>query len=312
MAKGKDHHVFVSDEGDDANDGTEAFPVKTIEAAKRVMVQRGHDKCMGIRLLSGKVLTSPCGQRHCGSCTKANGRRPCPGPGCDKWISVSAKQHAECGWRKPETDKKPAQPEYVFKGEDQHGFEKLKRKMIALARQAALQYGWDGIIMGYAAKVGRGGSTARITFVSPQNELYTLDERGSLKVQQGLDDHLSINADNALTLIRQKICPNLYGGERVMKHDGLLAGEHGHHHHHHYGSQSHAAALAAGAGAGIRAHLARCACIALWCACHALVPRLAAAAARARVPTCAFAAGRWHPGPARLQPGPAGWSGRED
>jgi hypothetical protein len=61
--------------------------------------------------------------------------------------------------------------------------------------------------MGYAAKVGRGGSTARITFVSPQNELYSTDERGGIKVKPGLDDHLSINADNALTLIRQKICP---------------------------------------------------------------------------------------------------------
>lgn len=61
--------------------------------------------------------------------------------------------------------------------------------------------------MGYAAKVGRGGSTARITFVSPQNELYMTDERGGIKVKPGLDEHLSLNADNALTLIRQKICP---------------------------------------------------------------------------------------------------------
>ena len=38
--------------------------------------------------------------------------------------------------------------------------------------------------MGYAAKVGRGGSTARITFVSPQNELYMQDERGGIKVSE--------------------------------------------------------------------------------------------------------------------------------
>lgn len=134
---------------------------------------------------------------------------------------MSAKQHSECGWRKPEVDKKPAQKQFVFKADDHHGFEKVKRKMLNLARQASLQYGWDGIIMGYAAKVGRGGSTARITYVSPQNELYCTDERGGIKVKQGLDDHLSINADNALTLIRQKICPT----ERMInKHDGGLMG----------------------------------------------------------------------------------------
>lgn len=204
--------------GDDANDGTESFPVRSSDQAKRIMEQRGHSKCTGIRVLGSKVFTSPCGASRCGSCTKANGRRLCPGEGCDKWISVSAKQHSECGWRKPDADKKPALKAFTYKADDHHGFEKVKRKMLNLARQAAMQYGWDGIIMGYAAKVGRGGSTARITFVSPQNELYSTDERGGIKVKTGLDDHLSLNADNALTLIRQKICPT----ERLIKHDALL------------------------------------------------------------------------------------------
>ena len=59
----------------------------------------------------------------------------CPGEGCDKWISVSAKQH-DCGWRKPETEKKITPQEFVTKGEgDHHGFEKLKRKMLLLVSE---------------------------------------------------------------------------------------------------------------------------------------------------------------------------------
>ncbi len=136
--------------------------MRTPEQAKRIMEQRGHSKCTGIRVIGGKVYSSPCGTNKCGSCTKANGRRlyvsifvcysrrfihrhlwlrcinsrcnarRCPGEGCDKWISVSAKQHNECGWRKPEQEKKPAAKEYMYRADDHHGFEKVKRKMLAL------------------------------------------------------------------------------------------------------------------------------------------------------------------------------------
>lgn len=87
-----------------------------------------------------------------------------------------------------------------------------------LAMQAAMQYGWDGIILGYAAKVGRGGSTGRIAFVSPQNELYTIDDRGAIKTHATLEPNLAQNAENALTLIRQKICPT-ERAHLMIKHD---------------------------------------------------------------------------------------------
>lgn len=213
MAKGKDHHVFLNPlEGDDNNDGTEGLPVRSVDRAKMVMMQRGSSKCTGIRVLGVKVSESPCGAPQCGACTKANGRRLCPGQGCDRWISVSAKQH-ECGWRKPEVEKRPPIKEFHHRPDDHHGFERLKRKMMDLAQVAAMQFGWDGVIMGYAPKVGRGGSTARITFASPQNELYYTDERGSIKVKPGLDERLSVNADNAVALIRQRMCPS----ERLAK-----------------------------------------------------------------------------------------------
>ncbi len=77
------------------------------------------------------------------------------------------------------------------------------------ANQAAMQYGWDGLILGYAAKVGRGGSTGRIAYASPQNELYTVDDRGTFRSNPNLDPEGRESAESALRVIRERICPGM-------------------------------------------------------------------------------------------------------
>ncbi len=65
---------------------------------------------------------------------------------------MSAKQHPECGWRKQETERRPKEKNIVYEAGDNHGFEKVKRKMLQLVRT-----GVRVRVRARAAREGQGG-----------------------------------------------------------------------------------------------------------------------------------------------------------
>eukprot|EP00053_Salpingoeca_punica_P012110 m.108152 g.108152 ORF g.108152 m.108152 type:complete len:330 (+) comp15859_c1_seq4:1265-2254(+) len=207
MGRGKERHIYVDVvRGQADGDGSSERPYRTLEQARAAAAQQS-TLCPGIKLVNTPVVESPCGLHTCGPCTKANGRRKCPGENCFVWIAVAAKSHT-CGWRKIEPDHDADAHEAASNSPSTQGFEKIRKKILALAERASTQYGWDGIIFGMADGAARGGKTARVMYASPRNRLFEVDPRGNFLVRKEVTDQALVReAASCLNTLTNSMTP---------------------------------------------------------------------------------------------------------